>query len=188
MTAPRRKYKGLDNRDLRLLNQSNEELLFQKYRTFIIRFQKAPTLAVAANKLKLRKSQVLAKASFLRRKGIALKRFHCHRQELFSTDVLQKLATLAKELRPPELNHEHFVRLWQTVGPGETAKAFGFTYNKAIWICSNLRTLGIPLRDYREKINVQALKKVAASLNPLATKTKASPPQPQPQTKPPKDQ
>lgn len=158
MTA---KYKGLDNRNLRLLNISDAELSFQKHRQFIWIWSKSKSLTQAARKLRLTSKQASVKAGFIRRLGVPLKTFNSSWKKI-SEQTIHALSLIAEELNTPPMDYEKFVRLWQTVGPGAVMAEFNINRNRVTWICSWLRTrCKINLKIYRPRLDKKALRRIA---------------------------
>ncbi len=154
-------YKGLDNRNLRLLSQSDAELVFQKYKKFIWIFQKSKDLADAARRLSMNRRQVANRASLLRRAGIPLKVFN-KQWELIPTEKIKELAILASGISSPVINYEKFVRLWQSKGPRGVQKEFGINRYKASYLASWLRKkCDIPLANYHTAVDRKRLQQIA---------------------------
>lgn len=142
------KYKGLDNRNLRLLNQSDTELLFQKYKKQIWVIQKSSSGTEAARKLKMNERQLKNLSWRLRKQGIPVKMF----QRSFSRlprEKIKSLASIATYLAPKPFDHEAFVRLWQTGGPAAVKKEFGLNKNMACQISFFFRKQGVDLYNYQ---------------------------------------
>lgn len=169
----REKYKGLDNRNLRLLNQSDAELTFQRYRKIIWIIQKSETLEAAAKKLKLTTRQVSNISTKIRRGGVPLKTFN-KAWEALPKEKIPLLRRVAEETAKPPVDYEKFVRLWNTTGPVATAKVMCMTRDQARYISSWLYTrCGIKLNRYHNRIKKELLQRIA---NETATSFAPIPP------------
>lgn len=155
------KYRGLDNRNLRLLNISDAELVFQRHRKFIWVVQKAKNLLEAAKKLKLTRRQIINKSNMLRSKGVPLKTFHRNFTKMPDEQV-QSLSLLATQLLTPAFDYEKFVRLWQTKGPDSIQAEFNLPRHKASWIACWLRTrCNINLKLWQPRLDKKKLQRIA---------------------------
>lgn len=157
----------IDNRDLRLINVSEKDMLLFKYKVFIETVNKCSSAIEAARKLRMTPQAVSWKIWKLRRQGVKVNGFRLRRLQM---EALRKMAA---DLSPEKTAWDRaagWVKRWQKAASvKEFAEGLGITRQHAHAWARQMRWHKVPLKLHTAKPSYHS--KELAKLKKIARET-----------------
>lgn len=136
-----------NNDDLRLINIKKEDELFYNHKIFIVTWQRADTVEEVCKKLRISTRSAVCKAQYLRRQGIALKKFMV-RIRMQDLPKLRALALKTIKGAPPT-TADKFVLEWNRArSVADLCEKFNWSPSYVNHKASVFRSYGIHMKYF----------------------------------------